>query len=205
MNPVRHIRRLGAVLAGILTAAAGALLALAAASPALAMTAGNPVPDPGTGVPEPWPGANLSAAQVPPVMHTVTRTVVVGGMPGRCSLLYQGKKTWQWARACWIEANRAGKSGRYFMVLNCDSEYGLSLLTCGRECDWVMPRSASKNATGLEVIEEPRSAWMASWPRLICCLWQVSLISFSARAADSAVATIQPVTYRLKMPRITYR
>jgi hypothetical protein len=82
MNPVRHIRRLGAVLVGLLAAGAGALLAVAAASPALAMTAGNPVPDLNAGVPEPWPGANLSAAQVPPAIHIVTRTVVVGGMPG---------------------------------------------------------------------------------------------------------------------------
>jgi hypothetical protein len=37
---------------------------------------------------------------------------------------------------------------------------------------------------------EPRSAWMASCPALICCLAQVWSISLSARAADSAVATI---------------
>ncbi len=58
--------------------------------------------------------------------------------------------------------NRPGKSGRYFIVLNCDSEYGLSLDTCGRLWDWVKPRSASRNATGLEVIDEPWSAWMLS-------------------------------------------
>jgi hypothetical protein len=28
----------------------------------------------------------------------------------------------------------------------------------------VTPRSASRNATGFEVIELPRSAWMVSWP-----------------------------------------
>jgi hypothetical protein len=56
--------------------------ALAAASPALALTAGNPVPDLNAGVPEPWPEANLPATRVPPAVHTVTRTVVVGGMPG---------------------------------------------------------------------------------------------------------------------------
>src|SRR6516165_10190878 len=123
----------------------------------------------------------------------------------RCWLLYQGKKTWQWARASSIEPNWPGKHGRYLKVLNCDSEKGLSLLTCGREWDWVMPKSASRNATGLEVIEEPRSAWMASCPALICCLAHVSPISPSASAADSAVATIQPVTYRLKMSKITYR
>src|SRR5271170_5451980 len=112
--------------------------------------------------------------------------------PCRCSLLYQGKKSWQCARAAWIEPNRAGNAGRYFKVLNWDSEYGLSLDTCGREWDWVTPRSASSSATGLEVIEEPRSAWMLSCPRLMPCLSQVAAISFSARAADSQVATIQP-------------
>jgi hypothetical protein len=60
-------------------------------------------------------------------------------------------------------------------------------------------------ATGLEVIEEPRSAWMVSCPRVMPCLTQVAVISFSARAADSRVATIQPTAYRLKMSRITFR
>src|SRR5487761_1708249 len=114
----------------------------------------------------------------------------------RCWVLYQWKNAWQWARAASIEPKRAGKPGRYLRVLNCASEYGLSLLTSGREWDWVTPRSASRNATGLEVIDEPRSAWMVSWPRPIPCLAQVSAISFSASAADSQVASIQPVTYR---------
>ena len=34
------------------------------------------------GVPEPYPGANLPPAPVPPQIHTVTRTVLAGGMPG---------------------------------------------------------------------------------------------------------------------------
>jgi hypothetical protein len=49
----------------------------------------------------------------------------------------------------------------------------------------------------LDVIEEPRSAWMLSRPRLMPCFSQVAAISFSARAADSQVATIQPTAYRL--------
>ena len=57
-----------------------------------------------------------------------------------------------------MEPKRCGKSGRYLRVLNCAPENGLSLLVCGRECVLVIPRSASKNATGLEVIELPRSA-----------------------------------------------
>ena len=67
------------------------------------------------------------------------------------------------------------------------------------------PRSASRNATGLEVIEEPRSAWMVSWSRPMPCLAQVWRISTSASGADSRLATIQPTTYREKMSKITYR
>jgi hypothetical protein len=65
MNPIRHIRR----LAGILAAGAAALLALAAASPAMAATASLP-----------HYGPPASVAPAPPAV--VTRTVVVGGMPG---------------------------------------------------------------------------------------------------------------------------
>ena len=43
-----------------------------------------------------------------------------------------GKKTWQWARAPWIAPNRFGNAGRYFRVLNCASEHGLSLERWGR-------------------------------------------------------------------------
>ncbi len=31
-------------------------------------------------------------------------------------MLYQGKKTWQWACASWIEPKRSGNAGRYFSV-----------------------------------------------------------------------------------------
>jgi hypothetical protein len=65
MNPIRRIRR----LAGILAAVAGALLALAAASPALAATASVPHYGP-------------PASGAPAAPAVVTRTVVVGGMPG---------------------------------------------------------------------------------------------------------------------------
>src|ERR1035441_1663873 len=59
--------------------------------------------------------------------------------------------------------NRSGKSGRYLKVRNCDSEYGLSLLVCGRLCDLVTPRSASRWATGLAIIGDPRSECKVSW------------------------------------------
>jgi len=42
--------------------------------------------------------------------------------------LYQPKKCWQKARASWIEPNRSGNSGRYFMVRNWLSLEGLMLL-----------------------------------------------------------------------------
>ena len=69
--------------------------------------------------------------------------------------------------------------------------------TCGREWDWVMPRSARSSATGLDVIEEPRSACRLSWPQVMPCLAQVSEMSFPARTADSQGATIQPTAQRL--------
>jgi hypothetical protein len=55
-----------------------------------------------------------------------------------------------------------------------------------------MPRAASRNAIGLEVIEEPRSAWMVNSPQVMPCFAQVAAISFSARRAGSRAASIQP-------------
>jgi hypothetical protein len=79
------------------------------------------------------------------------------------------------------------------------------LETWGREWVLVTPRSASRNATGLEVIEVPRSACTVRVPGVICCLAQVAASSRSANTACSAWATIQPTTYRLKISKITYR
>jgi hypothetical protein len=64
------------------------------------------------------------------------------------SVLYQVKKTWQQARASWIEPKRSGNCGRYFRVLNWLSENGLSSETCGRLWVLVTPRSANSKATG---------------------------------------------------------
>jgi hypothetical protein len=72
--------------------------------------------------------------------------------------LYQLKKRTRKARASSIEPNRSGKSGWYYKVLNCASEYGLSVLVYDREWVLVTPRSASRNATGLDRIDYPRSA-----------------------------------------------
>jgi hypothetical protein len=65
MNPIRRIRR----LAGILAAGAAALLALAGASPAMAATAS-------------LPHYGSPASGTPAAPAVVTRTVIVGGMPG---------------------------------------------------------------------------------------------------------------------------
>ena len=112
----------------------------------------------------------------------------------RWSWLYQAKNAWQCARAASIEVNRAGEAGPVLQGL--ELRFGERVVVAdvrAGECDWVTPRSASRNATGLEVIEEPRSAWMVSCPRLMPCFAQVSAMSFSARAADSRVASIQPI------------
>jgi hypothetical protein len=99
------------------------------------------------------------------------------GGPRRHALLGQAEVhvvRGEQARTSWIEPNRAGKSGRYFSVLNCASENGLSLETWGRLWVLVIPRSASRNATDLEVMADPRSAWIVSCSRAMCCRVQVS-------------------------------
>jgi hypothetical protein len=45
-----------------------------------------------------------------------------------------------------------------------------------------------------DVIDGPRSAWMASWPGAIPCRRQASSMSFFASVALSRCATIQPTT-----------
>ncbi len=75
-----------------------------------------------------------------------------------CSVLYQGKRSPQSNLPCSSEPKRSGKSGRYLMVLNCDSENGLSFETCGREWVLVTPRSASSNAVDFAFIGAPLSA-----------------------------------------------
>jgi hypothetical protein len=59
------------------------------------------------------------------------------GMPSdpewRWTWLYSVKNPSQNARASWTVAKDPGKSYRYYIVLNCASENGLSLLTRGRE------------------------------------------------------------------------
>jgi hypothetical protein len=85
MNPIRHVRRLAAALAGL----AAALLALAAAAPAAFARPGPP---------RPWQLAHASLHPLPPgwnkhppltpahvhqaLVSVPVRTVVIGGMPG---------------------------------------------------------------------------------------------------------------------------
>ncbi len=74
MNPIRHLRRVAAALAGL----TAALLAFAAAAPA-AFASGQPPPRP--------PGWNKHPPVSPghivgPVYQVRVHTVVIGGMPG---------------------------------------------------------------------------------------------------------------------------
>jgi hypothetical protein len=125
----------------------------------------------------------------------VDRLRVIIAIPEcRCAGLSQPKHCFKNARASWMEPNRSGKPGRYFKVLTWLSEYGLSLQRWGREWVLVSSRSASRNATGLEVIDEPRSACTVRVPGRICWVAVVSASSRSAGAACSAWATIQPTT-----------
>ena len=58
-------------------------------------------------------------------------------------MLYQAKKCWQNSLPCPMVSNHLGKSGRYFIVLNCDSENRLSFGTRGRVLDLLgLPTSA---------------------------------------------------------------
>ena len=93
MNPIRPIRRVAGVLAGL----AAALLASGAA-PAFAMI----VPDPH----QPYP----APAQVPTQIHTVTRTIVAGGMPGwQIALIVAGAALLTAAVAVLADRARAGR------------------------------------------------------------------------------------------------
>src|SRR5207245_9394689 len=91
-----------------------------------------------------------------------------------------------------MHPKRSGNSGRYFMVRNWLSEYGLSSETCGRLWVFVIPKSASRKATGLELIDVPRSACSVSCPGRMFCFAQLSSISRLASSAPSRMATIQP-------------
>ena len=55
---------------------------------------------------------------------------------------------------------RSGHEGPYFKVLNCDSEYALSLLVRGRKCDCVIFISERHCDRCRDVIAATRSAWM---------------------------------------------
>src|SRR5207342_836465 len=105
--------------------------------------------------------------------------------PWRCSWLYQWKKCWQCARASSIEPKRSGKSGLYFRVLNCASEYGLSSETCGRLWVLATSRSIRSAARGLDRMLAPRSAWSVRVPGAMFSFSRVSAMSCSASSADS--------------------
>src|SRR4030095_11776361 len=101
-----------------------------------------------------------------------------------------------------IAPKRSGNSGQYLSVLNCASENGLSLETCGRLWVLVPPTAASRSAPGLRVLAEPRSACRVSAPGVMPWRVQVSPMSRSASAALSRGATILPTPERLHRERI---
>src|SRR5260370_42164692 len=88
----------------------------------------------------------------------------------RCWWLYHWKKRWQNARPSSMEPNCPGNSGRDLSVLNCASEYGLSLEQCGREWLLVTPKSASSRPTGWEATDGPRAARRGGWSAAACWL-----------------------------------
>ena len=97
-------------------------------------------------------------------------------------------------RAASIEAKRSGKPGRYFRVLNCASEYGLSLETCGRRVGLGDAEVGEQERDRLGGHRGAAVGVEGQLSRPISCLAIVSAISRSARAADSRWATIQPTT-----------
>jgi hypothetical protein len=69
------------------------------------------------------------------------------------------------------------------------SEEGLSLLTYGWEWDWVTPGPASKERDRLGGHRGAAVTVDGHLAAGMCCWAQVAAISFSARTADSRVAT----------------
>src|SRR3954468_6951300 len=118
----------------------------------------------------------------------------------RWAWLYQATKSVMNARAWARDANRSGKTGAYFNVLNQASLYGLSLDTFGRECDRVTARSSSSSATDFDVIEVPRSACTTCGTP---CASNPSRIIVAARGPDSRAWTRPPTMYRDQTSIIT--
>ena len=60
-------------------------------------------------------------------------------------------------------AEALGEARAVFERLELRLTERLSLLTCGRLCERLMPKKLSSSATWFDVIELPRSAWIVSW------------------------------------------
>src|SRR5450631_990178 len=96
------------------------------------------------------------------------------------------------ALAACRELNRSGNTGAYFSVLFHAWENGLSLETLGLEWERVTPRSSRRVATGLLVIDVPRSACTTCGTP---CTPKISVINSTANAADSVLCTCAPTMY----------
>ena len=95
--------------------------------------------------------------------------------------LYQAKSAWYNCLASSMRPKRRGNAGWHLRVLKWLSEKGLSLEVCGRLCDLVTPRSASRNAVALAFIGPPRPACRVSCPG---GTWYLAMVS-SNRAVNS--------------------
>ena len=128
------------------------------------------------------------ASRIVAARPSCTAAGVISPMPEwRCSPLYQEKNVWQKTRA----SSRLPKRAREVRAVLQRLELGLGerVIVAGiGPAVWfcVTPRSASSNATGLAVMEEPRSACRVNCPGPICCFSQVSVMSRWASPADSA-------------------
>jgi len=110
----------------------------------------------------------------------------------RCASLYQGRRSGR-SYDC-LAGSRSGPEVRpYFSVRNWLFGVGVSSETCGRLCVLVIPRSASKNATGSRS-STTRVRVDGQLAGAMACLAQVSSINRFASSALSRGATSQPTT-----------
>ncbi len=101
----------------------------------------------------------------------------------------------------WLATGRLGWSGRYFAVLNRESENGLSLLTRGLENDRSTSSSSSRLYSVAARMALSLSAWRTSGclrPRLILSRVQARLTKSAAMVGSSRSATSHTTTLRLQ-------
>jgi hypothetical protein len=78
----------------------------------------------------------------------------------RCCSLYQAKNSCEKDRASWRDPKRSGKPGRYFQGRELTLRIRVVIGDMRAAVCFGDAQSAGRKATGLEVIEDPRSAWI---------------------------------------------